>query len=358
MSAESRPSATRPTFHRGVLDLDCEAEAERICSILRDAVFTGMHRKGLVVGVSGGIDSAVTAALAARALGKERVLCLLMPERDSSPESELLGRELAGVLGAEVLLEDVAPALEGLGCYRRRDEAVRRVFPGYGPGWSFKIVLSGSPLTDRQINFFRIIAQDPAGEARSERLGHREYLQIVAGSNMKQRARKLLEYYHAERLHYAVAGTPNRLEYDQGFFVKGGDGLADVKPIAHLYKTQVFALAEHLGVPASIRNRPPTTDTYSLAQSQEEFYFAVPYPQMDLLLWARNHDVPPAVAAAGIGLLPDQVERVYEDIERKRATTMVLHLPPVLMEPVAEIDVKGASEAILRHARGQSPALR
>ena len=163
------------------------------------------------------------------------------------------------------------------------------------------------------------------------------YLQMVAATNFKQRVRKMMEYYHADRLNYVVAGTPNRLEYDQGFFVKLGDGSADIKPIAHLYKTQVYALAEYLGVPEEIRRRPPTTDTFSLPQTQEEFYFALPYAKMDLCLYGRNNGVPAAEVAAAAGLTTEQVERVYKDIDQKRRTTAYLHARPQLVEPVAEI---------------------
>ncbi len=145
-----------------------------------------------------------------------------------------------------------------------------------------------------------------------------------------------MEYYHADRLGFAVAGTPNRLEYDQGFFVKQGDGAADIKPIAHLYKTQVYALAEHLGVPKEITSRPPTTDTYSLAQTQEEFYFALDYRRMDLCLYAFNHGVPPIEAARVVDLSVAQVDRIYRDIEAKRRATRYLHLAPLLVEPVNE----------------------
>jgi NAD+ synthase len=157
------------------------------------------------------------------------------------------------------------------------------------------------------------------------------YLQMVAATNFKQRTRKMMEYYHADRLHYAVAGTPNLLEYDQGFFVKQGDGAADFKPIAHLYKTQVYALAEHLGVPEEIRRRPPTTDTFSLAQSQEEFYFALPYAEMDLCLWAHDHGTPAAEVATALGLTPPQVVRVFKDIEAKRRVSRYLHQAPLLV---------------------------
>lgn len=319
-----------------VLELDCAAAIESIAAALRRIVLEDLKRRGIVVGMSGGIDSSVVAALSVRALGSDRVIGLFLPERDSSPESLALASELASGLGIRAETVDLGPALEALGCYRYRDEAIRTVLPDFGPGWRSKIVLP--PLAERaRVNVFRVVALSPEGETRSARLPIDAYLQVVAASNMKQRARKLTEYFHAERHHFAVAGTPNRLEYDQGFFVKGGDGLADVKPIAHLYKTQVYALAEALGVPESIRTRPPTTDTYSMPQTQEEFYFALPYAQMDLCLWARNHGVPAAEAAPAIGLSAAQVEQVYRDIESKRRTTRYLHLPPLLVEPVPEL---------------------
>ena len=165
---------------------------------------------------------------------------------------------------------------------------------------------------------------DPGGAQRTVRMPPAAYLQMVAATSFKQRVRKMMAYYHADRLGYAVAGTPNLLEYDQGFFVKQGDGAADFKPIAHLYKTQVFALAEFLGVPEEIRRRPPTTDTFSLAQTQEEFYFALPYRSMDLCLWAHDHQVAAAEVGAALGLTAEQVERVYRDIEAKRRVSRYL----------------------------------
>ncbi len=324
-------------FSKHVLDLDYGKELDVLLPRIREIVFEELRRKGAVVGLSGGVDSSVTAALMAAALGKERVFGLFLPERDSDPESLRLGKLVADHLGIESVAEDIAPALEGLGCYKRRDEAIRRVFPEYGPGYKMKIALHGNILEKDRLNFFKVVIQSPSGEVKSKRLPPRDYLQIVAASNMKQRTRTMMEYYHAERLDYAVAGTPNRLEYDQGFFVKGGDGLADLKPIAHLYKTQVYGFGKALGVPREILDRPPTTDTYSMEQSQEEFYFAVPYHLMDLLLWAHNHRVSAQEAAPVVNLTPPQVERVYRDIEQKRRTTRILHLPPILVEPVPEV---------------------
>ncbi|GIK82829.1 MAG: NH(3)-dependent NAD(+) synthetase [Alphaproteobacteria bacterium] len=329
---------TAPTprpFGPHVLELDLDAEVRRIAAWFLDVVGKRLRRRGVVVAMSGGIDSSVCAALAVRAFGPGRVLGLLLPERDSSSLSSQLGRRLADHLGIEAVCQDIAPTLEAIGCYQWRDDAIRSVVPEYGPGWKNKIVIAGG--TAGVPNHFRLIAQDPAGSTRDIRLPAKAYLQIVAATNHKQRIRKTLEYFHADRLHYAVVGTPNRLEYDQGFFVKNGDGSADVKPIAHLYKTQVYALARHLGLPPEICDARPTTDTYSLPQGQDEFYFGLPYEQMDLALWARNHGVSAAELARALGTSEERAADALRDIDNKRRTTAYLHARPVLCESIAEL---------------------
>ena len=322
-------------FTKSVLEIDAAQVADAICSALRDQL-SEVRRRGIVVGLSGGIDSSVVTALSVRAIGAERVHVLLMPERDSSPESQALGTLLANQLGTQFTVEDIAPTLEAAGCYARQIEAIRSVFPQYGEGFRNKITLP-SILEGARLNVSELTIESPQGEQQRARLPHEAYLQLVAATNFKQRVRKMMEYYHADRLNYAVAGTPNRLEYDQGFFVKLGDGAADVKPIAHLYKSQVYALAAYLGVPDQIRRRPPTTDTFSLPQTQEEFYFALPYAQMDLCVFGRNHGVAPAEVAAATNLTSEQVERVYRDIDQKRRSTRYLHQRPMLVEPVEEV---------------------
>jgi len=314
--------------------IDPAAETERICGVMRELLANDLRRRGFVVAMSGGIDSSVSAALAVRAVGPSRVFGLFLPERDSDPLSHALALELAEQLGIAHTTEDIAPVLEAAGCYARRDEAIRRVVPQYGAGWKCKLVLpGGGPGSDR-LNVTSLVVQDPSGTQSVVRLGASEYRQIVAATNFKQRVRKMMDYYHADRLHYAVVGTPNRLEYDQGFFVKGGDGLADVKPIAHLYKTQVYALADYLGVPERIRTRPPTTDTFSLPQTQEEFYFAFPARVLDRLLLAYNAGRPAAEVATALGLDEAQVRWAWTDIAQKRATTRALHITSLLIEPV------------------------
>jgi len=340
-------------FSREVLRFDsdgdtgngnCNKEVLRISHRLREVV-KDLRRRGAVVAISGGIDSSVTAALAVQSLGPERVFLLMMPERDSSPESTRLGKRLAEHLGSDHAVVDIAPTLEAIGCYEWRDRAFRSVFPEYGPGWRSKIVISQNLLDSDRLNFFKLVAEDPDGNPVEKRLPHKAYMEIIAATNFKQRVRKTLEYFHADRLNYAVAGTPNRLEYDQGFFVKLGDGAADVKPIAHLYKTQVYALAEALGLPEELCAVKPTTDTYSLPQGQDEFYFVLPYQEMDLVMYAHDHGVSAEEAGRVLGLTADQVGRVYRDIEQKRKTTRYLHLPPVLLHDRAEGVAPGALTA-------------
>lgn len=316
------------------LEIDPAAVVSRIRDVLRQQLATSLKRRGLVVGMSGGVDSSVCAAIAVEAVGPKHVLGLFMPERESDPESLTIAQSFAKHLGIDSVTEDIATVLYGTGCYRRRNEAIRRVVPEFTDEWGCKLVLPPDRLESDRLNITYLVVQPPRGEMRRVRLPAAEYRQIVAASNFKQRVRTMLEYYHADRLHYAVVGTPNRLEYDQGFFVKGGDGLADVKPIAHLYKTQVYQLADYLGVPASITSRPPTTDTFSLPQSQEEFYYNMPTHTLDIVLHARNEGRTASEVAEEVGFTVEQVQRAYGDIDQKRMTTRYLHLGPQLVEPV------------------------
>jgi NAD+ synthase len=316
------------------LVLDPAEATEKIVTAIR-AHLGSLKRRGLVVAMSSGVDSSVCAALAVRAIGPKHVFGLFLPESESDPQSYTIAKALADQLGIESVKEDIAPTLEAAGCYRRRNDAIRRVLPEFGDDWKCKLALPEDRVDSDRINITYLVYQKPDGEMGKVRLPAAEYREIVAATNFKQRVRKMMEYFHADRLHYAVVGTPNRLEYDQGFFVKGGDGLSDIKPIAHLYKTQVYQLADYLGVPSAVTSRPPTTDTFSLPQTQDEFYYTLPTKALDVVLQARNEGRSVAEVAVELGRTPEQIERVMRDIDQKRMTTRYLHTSSLLVEPVA-----------------------
>ena len=316
-------------FHRDVLRLDPQRETECIVDRLRHNILEVLKRHGGVLGVSGGVDSAVALALARRALGPERLVVLLLPEMESSPESAQLGREVCRQFGVTPIVEDVTGSLLGFDCYRRRDEAVRAVFPEYDSTYKVKITLPTGLLDSGTLNFFSVTIISPEGEEKRKRLRPAQFRQIVAASNFKQRSRVAMLYYHAELHDYAVIGTPPKNEHDLGFFVKYGDGAMDVRPLVHLYKTQVYQLAEHLEIPEAIRTRPPTSDTYSGGSTQEEFFFRLPFETLDLLHYAWDHEVSAGETAEVLELSEDQVERAFDDFTRKVHTTEYLRTPPL-----------------------------
>jgi NAD+ synthase len=318
-------------FHPGLINIDPATETDRIVRMLQQNVRQLMRKTGGVVGISGGIDSSTVLALCVRAFGTDHVVAVMMPDKDSDPETLPLARSLAHHFNVEPILEDITPALTGLRCYERRDEAIQRVFPEYDPsaGYRSKIVLPQNLLEEDTLNVFSVVMITPSGEEKSRRLPPREFLQIVAASNLKQRTRMSTLYYHAESRNYAVIGTANKNEHDQGFFVKYGDGGVDIQPIAHLYKTQIYQLAKFLEVPDEIQRRPPTTDTYSASCTQQEFFFRLPFETMDLLWYAQEHQIPISEVAQGMGLTEVQVQRAYNDFSRKERATDYLRMPPI-----------------------------
>ena len=309
---------------------DIETACDKIIADLHDSVFQRLNRLGGVIGISGGIDSSVSMALAAKALGTENLLAIMMPEHDSSDDSALFARKLADKFGVKSITENITGALEGFGCYQRRDEAVKRVFPEYDPlEYKMKIGIRSSSLYTNLPPLFSVTIIDKVGNEQSKRVPAPELRQIEAASNFKQRCRMSMLYYHAEFLHYAVIGTPNKHEVEQGFFVKNGDGGADVMPIAHLYKTQVYQLANYLGVPKEIIERTPTSDTYSAEQTQEEFFFQLPFQQMDLLWYAFKNEYDPQEVGNVMGKTVDEIKKVFAGFDRKIKTTQYLRMPPI-----------------------------
>lgn len=323
---------TKIQFSKNILLIDnTESKIDAFAQKLKNDILLVTKRKGAVVGISGGIDSSVTLALTAKAIGAENVIGILLPEKDSSSESKELALKLAHQLGVKTIEENITPALEGFGCYRRRDEAVKAIFPEYDPEHhSMKIGINPQGISRNLPPVFSLTIVDKNGEEKSKLLPPKEYLQIVAASNFKQRCRMSMLYYHAERLYYAVIGTPNKHEVEQGFFVKHGDGGADIMPISHLYKTQVYQLAEHLNIPKEIIQRTPTSDTYSAEQTQEEFFFQLPFYEMDLLWYGYENDYDPAEVANVLRKKEEEIKSIFTNFKRKQNTTEYLRMKPIV----------------------------
>lgn len=324
-------NTSRLPFARDILEIqDIGAVCDGIVSQLRKNVLYKLRRVGGVVGISGGIDSSVCLALASRALGPENVLGIMMPERDSSKESLTYGQKLADTFGVNAITENITEALIGFGCYKYRDEAVQRVFQEYDPGHhKMKIGIQNSGLLTNLPPLFAVTIIDQKGNELTKRLPAKELRQIIAASNFKQRSRMSMLYYHAERSHYAVIGTPNKHEVAQGFFVKYGDGGADIMPIASLYKAQVYQLAHHLGIPKEIIDRTPTTDTYSAEQTQEEFFYQLPFPQMDLLWFAFENGYDPLEVSPVMNMSETEVNSIFLLFARKKKTAEYLKMAPI-----------------------------
>jgi len=326
------PEAQRKKeFSLDMLKINCQEEIERLLSFIVETLGQRLHKKGAVVGLSGGIDSSVTAALCVKALGPERVVGLLMPERDSHPDTLKLSQTVGESLKIRTIYREITPILSALGFYQEMTSCIQETVPEYADGWKWKI--SASDITDERLfTFFWLVVQSPQGEIIKKRLPADKLLRMIALSNFKQRTRKMLEYHYADRFNYAVAGTSNLLETDQGFFVKLGDGAGDFKPIAHLYKTQIYQLGEHLGLPESITRRKPTADIHPLSQGQDEFFFLLPYEQMDACLYGEKNDCTPESVARAIGLDADRVKLIYQQLAHRRAANEYLSLSPLYPE--------------------------
>ncbi|MHB8134462.1 MAG: NAD(+) synthase [Anaerolineaceae bacterium] len=308
------------------LQLDPSKEVERITTWLLDSIHHIFRKRGVVVGISGGVDSSVVLALCVRAFGNKNVLGLLLPESESSPESSELALLLANKYQVETLTENISTTLTGSACYERRDEAIRTFMPEFGKDWKSKITLPGSLLDDETLNVFYLTAIDPNGNEYRKRIPPKAFSQIVAASNFKQRTRMAMLYYHAERLNYAVVGTANKNEHELGFFVKHGDGGVDLQPILHLFKSQVYQLARYLEIPDEIRSRTPTSDTYSAGSSQEEFFFRLPFEILDTIWFGMEHNIPVKDIANKLNISIEQVNRVITDITQKKKNTEYLRL--------------------------------
>lgn len=320
-------------FSTSILDINPSLEIARISDFIREMTFKNFKSRAAVVGLSGGIDSAVVGELCVRALGKEKVMGLLLPEKESNPISLEYGKKQAEKMEIATITVDITTYLESLKVYEKRNAVIKSIFPEFNESYKFHITLPQDLLERNRCNYHSITIEDIFKERRKKRVSGTDWLAISACQNMKQRTRMMLLYYYSEKNKYIVAGTTNKTEVVQGFYVKFGDGGVDIEPIAHLYKTQVYKLAKKLGVIDEIINRKPSPDTYSLPVTDKEFYFCLDYELLDLLLMAYENNVPIDQVSKISNLSDIQIKRIFKDFKAKEQATWHLRQMPPSLEP-------------------------
>jgi len=315
-------------FGPDILKIDVERETERVVSFLREQVKTVYRRNGIVVGLSGGIDSAVMAELAVRAFGAQAVVGLILPERESNPVSSSYAKAHAEKMGVAYREVDVTATVAGVMAYELRDDYIRTLVPEYAPDCRYNISLPTDLLERESFSFYVLQVQLADGTIRRKRLGFEAFRAITSFANIKIRARMIHLYRAAESRGYVGAGTTNRTEYLLGDFCKYGDGGTDIEALAHLYKNQIYQLADYLGVTPDIVNRPPSPDPFSLPVTDQEVIFRIPFDRLDHLLYAWEHGVGVPETASALGLGHDAVKRAFTDFTTKnRATAHLRQMP-------------------------------
>ncbi len=318
-------------FSTDVLKIDPAEETRRIADFVVEETRKVHRRNGVIVGLSGGIDSAVMVAIAVKALGKNKVLGLVLPERESNPISRQYAISHAQDLGIEFREVDITPTVDSVLAYDRRDEIIRSMTPGYTPGCKYNITLPTDLLERNAFSFYVLQVLLADGTVAKKRLNMDEFRAITSFANIKIRSRMIHLYAEAERRNLLVAGTTNRTEMILGDFCKYGDGGTDIEALAHLYKNQIYQLAAHLGVIGEIIQREPSPDTFSLPVSDHEFFFRIPFSKIDFLLYAWEHQVPSEETASVLELSQEAVKRAFQDFASKNRATMHLReMPHVL----------------------------
>jgi NAD+ synthase len=316
------------SFNLDILKINSEQELKKLSEFIVKQVKIVFRRKGVIIGLSGGIDSACMVSVAVHAMGKEKVVGLILPERESNPISREYAIKHAQDLGIEFRDTDISPTVDSVVEYTWRDEYIKKIIPEYEPGYKYNITLPTDLLERDAFSFYNLQVQKPNGDIMKKRLNLEEFRTITSFANIKIRARMLHLYAEADRRSLVVAGTTNRTEYILGDFCKYGDGGTDIEPFSHLYKNQIYQLAEYLKVIPEIVNRQPSPDTFSLPVSDQEFFFRIPFDKLDYLLYAWEHNVSIEETAKVLDLSEVAVKRAYKDFTSKTNTTAHLREMP------------------------------
>jgi NAD+ synthase len=302
---------------------------KKLSVFIKETVRDQFRKDGIVIGVSGGVDSAVIAALAVDALGPEHVFGLILPEKESSPSSRELGIDLCKAL--KILYEEVpiTPILESFNIYSKKEALIRELFPNYDPA-IHTTSLSRPPMIadEPMLNIPSLILLENRKAISTKRLSASQFLYVLSLQNVKQRTRMIVEYMFAEKMNYAVCGTTNKTELLTGFFVKYGDGGVDLEPIANCYKLQVYRLAELLHIDERIISRAPSPDTWSHYTSDEEVSLRIPYDILDQLLYAQEKHLPKEIVQQSTKLNMQQIEWANKHILSLKNAARVLQLSP------------------------------
>ncbi len=306
-------------FNRDVLKIDPAEQLEKLSKFIVQQLTVVFRRKGIVVGMSGGIDSSCMAAIAVHAIGKAKVVGLVLPEVETNPVSSEYAIKHAQALGIEYRQIDVTSTVNSVVPYQWRDTFIQGLVPEYKTGYKYNISLPTDLLDRDTFSFYSLQVQMPDGQIKKKRLNLDEFHTITSFANIKIRARMLHLYAEAERRNLLVAGTTNRTEFLLGDFCKYGDGGTDIEPLTYLYKNQIYQIADHLGVIPEIIHRTPSPDTFSLPVSDQEFFFRIPFETLDHLLYAWEHEVPTSEAARVLDISEEGLPRFCVKAQRRTA---------------------------------------
>mgnify|MGYP003334117581 FL=1 len=317
-------------FHKNILDIQNTDSVEtELQNFIKDQVFDKFKRKGTVVGISGGIDSALTCTLCTKAIGKDNVLGVLMPEKDSNPKSAIYARNLCEKLGVRFVTIDITNILDSFKVYNTREQIIKKYFPNFTNQDKYRIVVPNRLVNNSSISLPHLEILDEKNQMHKIRLSLHDHLELTAATNIKHRTRMAMLYYYAEKNHFVVAGTTNKSELVQGYYVKYGDGGVDIEPLAEIYKTQVYQISSHLEISDEIINRKPSPDTWNFEVSDEDFFFGLPYRTMDLILYASENNISPEIISVELGVTLEQLERIMDDQKKKwKSSQHMREIPP------------------------------